>query len=60
MQGSYGVLKSMKKVCHFPVWKNFFFGLLVWKQKKIFQTCIFGMHFHNISLNIDFILLPLR
>jgi len=60
MQGSYGVLKSMEKIWSFSSLKKFFFGLLLLKQKIIFQTCIFGMHLHNISLNIDFILLPLR
>jgi len=35
-QGSYGVLKSMKKNGHFPVWKKLFVGLLVWKKEIIF------------------------
>jgi len=59
MQVYYGVLKSMEKLWSFSSLEKVFFGLLVWKKKIIFQTCIFGMHLHNISLNIDFILLPL-
>jgi len=47
MQGSYGVLKSMEKIWSFSSLETFFFGLLVWKQKIIFQTCIYGMHLHK-------------
>ena len=52
-----GYLRSLEKCgkhfgC-FPVWKNNFYGLLVWKKKLIFQTRSFDMHFHNISFQID-------
>jgi len=30
-----------------------FFGLLVWKNKMIFQTWSFDVHFHNILFKID-------
>jgi len=59
MQGSYGVLKSMEKIWSFFSLEKISFGLLVWKKKIIFHTCIFGMYLRNISLNIDFVLLPL-
>jgi len=40
--------KYGKKFDHFPVWKNNFLGLLVWKNEILFQTWSFDMHSDNI------------
>jgi len=60
VQCLYVALKSMEKF--FVVfqsgkdWKKIF-GLLVWKKKIIFHTWSFDIHFHDILLKIDIILL---
>jgi len=53
MQGS-TESKVWKKFGHFPVRKKIVSGLLAWKKKIIFQTCIFDMRLHSISLNIGY------
>ena len=58
MQSSYGVLKSMEKIWSFSSLEKKFFRS-VSMEKIIFQTRSFRMNLHKISLNIDFILLPL-
>jgi len=52
-------LEKYEKIGHFPawkIWKQLFFGLLVWKQKIVqadLLTCIFS----NISIHSSLIIL---